>query len=196
MKKPKLTARETVMLIFLVILLIGAIYYMGFLTPLNNEIAAINAETADMDTQIQSQAEKLAQMNRMKAELAEIKERPEDEISEMPPYDNIVPVLADLDSYLREYSTNYNLNHTDPEPSDDGTYRRVIGLSMNCASLDDAYEIMCEITSGRWRCQIAYFDCYPVDGRGLGGGGEISLMLSLMFFELPNANTPAETPAE
>lgn len=195
MKKPKLTARETVMLVFLIVLLIGAIYYMGFLTPLNNEIASITAETETLQTQIDSQQEKLDQLNAMKLKVQEIEALPEDEISEMPPYDNIVPVLADLDSYLRTYSDNYNLNHTDPEPSDDGTYRRVIGLSMTCASLDDAYDIMVEVTSGRWRCQIAYFDCYPVEGNGLGGGGAINLMLSLMFFELPENSAPAEAPA-
>lgn len=194
MKKPKLTARETVMLVVLLILLIGAGYYMGFLTPLKNEIASINSETETLQVQIDSQQEKLNQLNAMKIKLQEIEALPEDEITEMPPYDNVVPILADLDSYLREYSTQYNLNHSDPEPSDDGTYRRVIGLSVTCANLSDAYDIMEEISSGRWRCQIAYFDCYPTEGNGLDNG-EISLMLSLMFFELPSKDAPAETPA-
>jgi len=194
MKKPKLSPRETVMLIFLVILLVAAIYYMGFLTPLNAELDALEAETADLDTQISSFQDKLAKMKDMQTQLEEIKNKPEDEISEMPPYDNVVEIMSDLDSYLREHTHNYSLTHSDPEPSDDGTYRRLIGLSMTCDSLEDAHDIITELDSGKWRCLISYYDFYPVTGIGIGGGGEISLMLSLVFFELPPSATSA-TPA-
>ena len=47
MKKSKLSLRETVMLLFLVVLLIGVGYYMGFYTPLQNEMASIAVQTTD-----------------------------------------------------------------------------------------------------------------------------------------------------
>ena len=52
MKKNKLTARESLMLVFLVVLLIGVGYYMGFYTPLQKELASIAAQSNDIDTQI------------------------------------------------------------------------------------------------------------------------------------------------
>ena len=89
MKKSKLTARESLMLVFLVVLLIGVGYYMGFYTPLQNEMASIATQSAETDTLITTSMTKVAKMDEMQAELDEIFARPAEEITEIAPYDKI-----------------------------------------------------------------------------------------------------------
>ena len=69
MKKNKLSLRETVMLVVLVVLLIGVGYYMGFYTPLQNEMASIASQSADCDTMITASMAKLMKMAEMQPEL-------------------------------------------------------------------------------------------------------------------------------
>ena len=51
-KKSKMTTRELVMVVFLILLLIGVGYYMGFYTPLQQELASINGQTAETSGQL------------------------------------------------------------------------------------------------------------------------------------------------
>lgn len=193
MKKPKLTARESVMLVFLVVLLIGAIYYMGFLTPLKNEVAALKTETENVEAQITAHQDKLSQMNAMQAELKKYEDMSEDQLIQTPPYDNISEILADLDAYLRENSTKYNVTHTDPEPSDEGTYRRLITMNATCANLDSAYQIIDDLYSGEWRCVISdvFVSTYATN---LNEGDSVNLSLSLVFYEVKPTNVKPAQP--
>ena len=52
MKKGKLSPREAGMLVVLVVLLIGVVYYMGFYTPLQAEMSNIAAQSNDCDDQM------------------------------------------------------------------------------------------------------------------------------------------------
>ena len=69
MKKMNLTARDTVMLVFLVALIIGAVYYLGFYTPLQNELSSIANQSAQVDSQITTAMTKVSKMDTMQAEL-------------------------------------------------------------------------------------------------------------------------------
>ena len=95
MKKSKLSLRETIMLLFLVVLLIGVGYYTLFYTPLQNEMASIASQSADCDTQISTAMAKVAKMNAMQEELDEILSRPADEITEIAPYQGRIAASAD-----------------------------------------------------------------------------------------------------
>lgn len=183
MKMPKLSAREVVMLIFLVVLLIAVIYYMAFYTPLQAEIASIETEISNTDSQIASFQEKLSQMKRMQDELDQILAQPEDMISELPPYDNIVEILDDLDRYLRRHTETYTMTHSDPKITDDGTVRRYITLSLRCDDLDSAQDIITEFTDSKWRCIVENIELSSSNGNNIDIG-EIGLQISLVFFEL------------
>ena len=51
-KKSSLSFREIFMLVFLVVLVVGVAYYMGFYTPLQNELADIARQSSEVDAQI------------------------------------------------------------------------------------------------------------------------------------------------
>jgi len=154
MKKSKLTARESVMLVFLLVLVIGVGYYMGFYTPLQNELASIANQSSDLDTQIAVATGKLGKMDQMQAELDEIFARPADEITEIAPYDNKEVVLNQLYGILGQ-SNDYSLNFTDPDVQDDGTVRRNISMSFRCADYASAKAIIRDLTDSQWRCLVS-----------------------------------------
>ena len=154
MKKNKLTARESLMLVFLVVLLIGVGYYMGFYTPLQNEMASIATQSAEIDSQITTSMAKVAKMDDMQAELDEIFARPASEITEIAPYDNKEVVLNQLYGILGR-TQDYSLSFTDPDVQEDGTVRRNISMNFHCESYADAKEVIRDLTDSQWRCLVS-----------------------------------------
>ena len=180
MKKNKLTLRELVMLLLLVILLVGAGYYMGFYTPLQNEMASIASQSANCDTQINAAQAKIQKMNNMQAELDEILSRPASEITEIAPYDNKEVVLNQLYGILARTS-EYSLNFTDPQVQDDGTVRRNISMSFNCTSYAAAKEVIRDLTDSRWRCLVSNLAIACKDGDMMRNG--VTVSATITFFE-------------
>ena len=153
MKKGKLSPREAGMLVVLVVLLIGVVYYMGFYTPLQAEMSSIAAESAQCDDEIVVANAKVAKMGQMQAELDEIFARPAKEITEIAPYDNKEVVLNQLYGILAR-TTDYALTFTDPDVQEDGTVRRNISMSFTCQSYAAAKEVIDDLTDSHWRCLV------------------------------------------
>ena len=183
MKKSKLSLRETVMLLFLVVLLIGVGYYMGFYTPLQNEMASIAVQTTDCDSMIATSMAKVTKMDEMQAELDEIFARPADEITEIAPYDNKEVVLNQLYGILGRTS-DYSLNFTDPEVQDDGTVRRNISMSFHCNSYTAAKEVIRDLTDSHWRCLVSNLAIPCGEGNMMRYGVDVTATIT--FFEHTN----------
>ena len=180
MKKAKLTARESVMLVFLVVLLVGVGYYMGFYTPLQNDLSSIAMRSAETDTAITTAMTKVKKMNDMQAELDEIFARPADEITEIAPYDNKEVVLNQLYGILGR-TRDYSLNFTDPEVQDDGTVRRNISMSFNCDSYKAAKNVIRDLTDSQWRCLVSNLSVACQDGDVMQYG--VTVTATITFFE-------------
>ena len=180
MKKNKLSLRETVMLVFLVVLLIGVGYYMGFYTPLQNEMASIASQSSDCDSMITASMAKVTKMNEMQAELDEIFARPADEITEIAPYDNKEVVLNQLYGILGR-TTDYSLNFTDPNVQEDGTVRRNISMSFHCNSYEAAKEVIRDLTDSQWRCLVSNLAISCDEGDMMRYGVNVSATIT--FFE-------------
>ena len=153
MKKSKLSARETAMLIFLAVLLIGVCYYLGFYTPLQNEMASISSQSIETDTAITNSMAKVMKMDEMQKELDEILARPADELTEIAPYDNKEVVLTQLYGILAR-TQDYSLDFTDPAVQEDGTVRRNISMSFTCDSYEAAKAVIRDLTDSQWRCLV------------------------------------------
>ncbi len=180
MKKSKLTARETIMLVFLVVLLIGVGYYMGFYTPLQNELASISAQTADAQSQIAASMGKVEKMDEMQAELDEILARPADEITEIAPYDNKEVVLNQLYGILGR-TADYSLNFIDPTVEDDGTVRRNISMSFTCGNYDAAKQVIKDLTDSQWRCLVSNLAINSANGNLMADA--VTVTATITFFE-------------
>lgn len=180
MKKPKLSAREMVMLAFLVVLLIGVGYYMGFYTPLQQEMSSIASQSANVDTQITTAMTKVVKMDEMQAELDEIFARPADEITEIAPYDNKEVVLNQLYGILAR-TQDYSLNFTDPDVNADGTVRRNISMSFRCADYTAAKRVIKDLTDSQWRCLVSNLAITSEAGNMLEDA--VTVSATITFFE-------------
>ncbi len=185
MKKNKLSARESLMLVFLVVLLIGVGYYMGFYTPLQNELSSIAIQSSDIDTQITTSMAKIGRMDEMQAELDEILSRPADEITEIAPYDNKEVVLNQLYGILGQ-AQDYSLNFTDPDVQKDGTVRRNISMSFRCANYTSAKAIIKDLTDSQWRCLVSNLAISSASGNMLEEG--VTVSATITFFEHTGLN--------
>lgn len=198
MKKAGLTPRETVMIVILAVLLIAVIYYMGFYTPLQAELATLETQITDIDTQITSFQDRLNQMNSMQLELDEIKKIPESQRSEVAPYDNLVEVLAELHDYLYANTNAYTLSLSEPEPEEDGTVRRSISLNIECDSYNSAVELVENLNGSKWRCLINSFSFSTINENVNLRRGNVHMKAEITFFELAEVTEPVEPvePAE
>ena len=153
MNKSKLSGREALLLVFLVVLLIGVVYYMGFYKPLQAELSSISVQCADTDNQIMVANAKLGSMSKMQQELDEVFARPAEEITEIAPYDNKEIVLTQLNGILAR-TQEYSLSFSDPEINEDGTVRRNVSMEFHCADYEDAKSVIRDLTECPWRCVV------------------------------------------
>jgi len=179
-KKNALSQRDSVLLVFLIVLITAALYYMAFYTPLQNELATLSEQAKQLDVQITEAGTKVNKLNAMQAELDVILSQPENEITEIAPYDNKDVVLTQLYSVLAQ-TQDYSLNLTDPNIGEDGTVRRQISMSFHCASYAAAKTIIQELTEGRWRCLVSDLSISTDNGDLMNGG--VSVSMTITFFE-------------
>ena len=123
----------------------------------------------------------------MEQELKEIMAKPEDEIIELAPYDNLIEVVNLLDDYLREHTEQYSLTHPDPKVTDDGTVRRVITMQLRCDSYSDALGIIRDLNDSKWRCVITDTELYPIGESDDLERSQVSLKVTITFYELSKA---------
>lgn len=182
MKKTKISTREILMLILLTVLVVGAGYYMGFYTPLQQELNNLAEEAASIDSLITISSSQVSAMNTMQSELDEIFARPEEEITEIAPYDNKEVVFNQLNGIL-QLSDNYNLSFADPTVQEDGTVRRNVSMSFSCPDYASAKSILEALNDSHWRCLISNLS---VSGGGNVMDGPVQISASITFFESTN----------
>ena len=153
MKITKFSTRDIVMVVFLVVFLIGVLYYMGFYKPLQADLASITSQTVQTDDQINQAMNKAAEMKRMRDELDVILSQPKFQITEIAPYDNKNIVLNMLNGVLGA-SEEYSLSFTDPEIEEGGTVRRDVSMNFSCRDYDSAKIILRNLTKSNWRCLV------------------------------------------
>lgn len=178
-KKSSLSFREIFMLVALIILVVGVGYYMGFYTPLQNELAEISRQSAEVDSQIAASASRIKQMDAMQTELEEILSRPSDEITEIAAYDNKEVVFNQLNGILQQ-SLQYSLNFSEPSIQDNGTVRRNVAMNFSCADFASAKAIIRSLSNSPWRCLVSNLS---ISGAGNVMEGTVQVNATITFFE-------------
>ena len=182
----RLSSRDRILLIFLAVILIGVCYYLFFLKPLQSELANVDTQIQELETEIEVSMTKIGSMNSMQEELDEIFSRPESEITEIAPFDNAKVVMTQLNGILRS-SENYSLSFKDPEIQDDGTVRRVVSMTFNCKDYTSAKSIIQALSSSHWRCLITSVSiASETESRDVTADimtQPVSVSASIVFFE-------------
>ena len=180
MKKTKLSARESAMLVLLLVLLIGVGYYLGFYVPLQEELASVASQSNEIDTKILTSMAKVKKMDTMQAELDEILARPANELTEIAPYDNKEVVLNQLYGILAQ-TDDYSLTFIDPDVQKDGTVRRNISMSFRCSDYESAKAVINDLTTSHWRCLVSNLAISSAEGNMLEES--VTVTATITFFE-------------
>ena len=178
--KKSFTKRDAVMLVFLIALVVSLIYYMGFYTPLQDELRQLSEQAAQLDSQIAGISVQVNKMNAMQAELDEIFQRPAEEITEIAPYDNKDAVLTQLYTILAQ-TQDYSLSFTDPNVGSDGTVRRNISMNFHCDSYIAAKDVLKSLTESRWRCLVSNVSISGDNADMITNG--VTVSATITFFE-------------
>lgn len=160
----KISKREKIMLAVLLVLIVGCVYYLFFLTPNLEKQASLKEEITAMDDQVIMAQARVNHLNKMKKDLKAIKEENKD-IKEVPAFDNSKKLMNSLNLILSQ-AVQYTLNFTGTEETD-GIVRRNVALTYECAEYEDVRAILQDIHDGKYPCvlqdvSISYDEVYGV----------------------------------
>ena len=121
------TTREKVLLVILAVLVIAVGYWKLILTPINDSIADLNAQTASEQDAILTNSARLSRMRQMQQELADPDAKP------LPDYDNSERLLVELNTILSG-TVDYTLSFGSTYLLEDGgsIICRPISLEYTC----------------------------------------------------------------
>lgn len=179
MTKKKFSGTEKILVVFLLLLAIGASWYLFFYKPLTAEIAEINTKTDEINSNIKVQSAKLGQMNTMKKELDEIFAENENP-SEIAAFDNSQAVMNQLNTILSG-TNSYNLSFANPSGSD--IVRRTVSMSFTVDSYEMAKQILIDLEQNHWRCLVNTVTISGSNSNSNVLDGGVSVSASIVFFE-------------
>lgn len=169
----KISKREKVMLAFLLVLIAGCMYYLFFLTPTLEKKASLEAEILGMEDQVFAAQTQATQLRKMQQELKQIKEE-NTEIKAVPAFDNSKKLMQSLNMILArasEYTVDFEAT-----TETDGIVRRVVSLTYECNTYEDARAILQSIHDGKYPCVL---QDVSIDS----GEETFSIAATLTFFE-------------
>jgi len=183
MKKLKLNPRETILIVFLLLLLIGVCYYMLYYVPTQDKVQELNNQAQETDNEIMLAQSQLAIMDKMQGELDVIFEDGNAEkVTQIAPYDNAKVVMTELNGILGQ-ALNYKLSFADPQIGEDGIVRRTVTMNFACSGYRSAKQIINNLCSSQWRCQMKNLS---MSADGDVTGSEVTCNATIVFYESTN----------
>ncbi len=168
----RLSNREKVLLLVLVLVLLVGLYFYVVHYPITNRLDEIELERDDLLVSQAVADTRLQTYNDMKAELEEIFAMPEDEITVMPAYSNRETLLLYFDKIFAGTSQVLNF---DDERETDGIVERTVRFSFNADSYAKARQVLTDLTVGSgYRCLLDSLTVSPVEGNIEAGALRIS----------------------
>lgn len=179
--KRRLTVRELVLLGVLAVILLVCGYVMLFYLPVTAELDRLEDETELCHTQLAVARQRLEEKQRMERELAELFAQPDTPL-EMPAYDNLQPVMFELNTILsstEEYSLSFGAVDTG-----ESIVQRRISLSFTSGGYAQAKAVLQQLHDSMYRCMLddLRLSLDNVQENGVTASG------SIVFFEyVPSA---------
>lgn len=168
----KLSNREKVLLLVLVLVLLAGLYFYVVHYPITNRLDEIELERDDLLVSQAVADTRLQIYNDMQAELEEIFAMPEDEITVMPAYSNRETLLLYFDKIFAGTSQVLNF---DDERETDNIVERTVRFSFNADSYAKARQVLTDLTVGSgYRCLLDSLTVSPVEGNIESGALRIS----------------------
>lgn len=179
--------REKALLLFMAIILVAIVWFVfvyqrttNELNSLENEIAAVQSETAVASAQVN-------RMHAMQAVIAKYKSEGVDPVP-MPDYDNMTPLMSELNRIMAvTYTYTISFDGLDTTATD--YVLRGVTINYSCDSYETAEAVIAALANGEFPCSI---DSVSISNNGVRtvsrvtgytGSGTVSASVHVTFFE-------------
>lgn len=185
--------REKVMLVILALVLMVGLYVLLVQRPVEAKLDALALEKEDLELREQVAEIRLGQYSKMKKELDEIFAMPKDQLTVMPPYDNIETLMVQFDSIFLGLEPKLSFP---PIKTEEGVATRPIQFEFEAPSYDQARAILTRLTRTGYRSLLDGLAIKPAEairtgrlgGEILAGGsiqqGPVLVQGTISFYEL------------
>lgn len=180
--------REKALILFLALVLVALAWYMLVFQGTNDQIAKIDAEIADVQTQQTMASAKMSKMRAMqstieKQKAAGVKAKP------VPEFDNMRALMAELNGIMSS-TTTYTLSFDELDTKTSAGYvLRGVNITYGCPTLSAAESVVRALSDGSFPCSIdsVSISDSSVKGSsrvtGTAGVGVVSATIHATFFE-------------
>ncbi len=178
----EVNAKEKVLLVILVLIIIGFAYYRFVDQPIRNNLAKAEAEYSSLQSELTEVRIKINELQRMQDEIDEL--TASGKSSYMPSYNNAKEELALLNDILNKSATQYSVSFTTVTRFKD-QIRREFKLDFTAADYEAVKDIVNKLTGVEYRCMIGDCNCGVIKVRNAQGEEETALSVSTTatFFE-------------
>lgn len=175
------SAKEKVLLLVLIVVLMGALYYFGVIKYVADTQAANAAELEALETQQDIQRVLSQEYENMQQSLDEMGSL--EDLPVVATYDNAKHEFKELSALLAQ-ATGYTLDFDEPTLSGT-TVRRVARITFTAGSYDQVFSIIDALENGSYRSQV---NDIAMTGELLTDGSvkSVSTTLTVTFFETTN----------
>lgn len=172
------TRREKTMIVVLLAALLVGLYFLAVHYPVVNRMEQIEQETAEVDGLIETAEGKAAEYTAMKQELDKILSQPEEDVTVMPPYNNVESLMSRLDAIFHGTNANFSFGQA---AITDHVAARKINFSCSAKDYQEARRLLRDVTGTGWRCLLDSFTLAPVNGSLFGSELQVSGVIT--FYE-------------
>lgn len=173
------TKREKIVVFVLAIALVVGFYFLAIHYPVKTRLEEIELEKMDIEDQTVVAEAVLANYNKMKNELEEIKSVPEEELTYMPEYDNKQTLIFYFYNVFAETSPDLRFD----TPKIEGNIAsRTINFNFTADSYESAMEILRLLTGTGFRCLMQNLTVSPTNGDL--SKDELRVSGNIVFYEL------------
>lgn len=182
--KKGLSKRDRILLVLLALVVVGVVYYFLVYKPTTERIAALQAQQAQVQTEIDALTTKAALLAKMKNELPGLQESNK----AVAAYDNLKPVMAALNGIMMP-SQEFDITFSTQSLEEGGDLiRRDVKISFLCENYARAKRIINDLDDIAFRCQISSVSITSEGQTGAGGEADLNQgavrgAVSITFFE-------------
>lgn len=176
-------AKEKVLLVILVLIILGFGYYRFVDQPVRKNLAKAEAEYSSIQTELTEVRIKIRELQRMQDEIDKITSGGKD--SFMPSYNNAKEELALLNDILNESVTQYSVAFTSVSRYKD-QIRRDFKLSFTAPDYESMKAVIDKLTGVDYRCMVGDCSCNVIKVKDQQSQEEttaLSVSATATFFE-------------
>ena len=178
-----LSKREKALVLLLALVLVFIAWFVLVFQRTSDEISSLDSQIADAESEIVIDQARAAQIGSMK-EAIEAHVAAGEQAVEVPEYDNMTPLMGELNSVLAAADT-YSISFDDVDvDSAAGYVRRGAKIEFGCDSYGAAESLVNVLANGRFPCSIDSVSITDnTAGTSRSTGSNVSTTLHLTYLE-------------